>query len=434
MAEPEVSKAMIKEYMKNRKVLIADSSKSFSAVVQKTCIEYGSDYQNTFIGSTWERAENMMNKNPEIIFSEYQITGHYCLDLAPMQRQIYEKQQDRVFIVITSTSTDSAVAEAAEEEIDAYLLKPFSLGQLQETIKKVVGSKIQPSDYSILLQEAQDLLKANKIPEAEEKFLKATGMSNKPSLAWYYAGYTAELTDRTDLALERYREGRKFNNIHYKCLQGEFNILFKQRKETEAYQVIKLITENFPVTPQLLAKIFTLSVLTRSIGDLEQYYKLYTNLDRRPPELIKIVSAAMMTAGRLSLLKKDGAAACGFFKKGVTTTGREMGYIEKIIQLLLDEKLFNESEEFFKMWPPEEVGKERHALINFKIAKNVVAPEQVLNLGKQLIGQGLADEEVFRTSVKILVDQGRANNAEDIIFKATQKYPTMKTELYGMLK
>ena len=127
--------------------------------------------------------------------------------------------------MITKASSDSAVAEAAEEQLDAYIVKPFSAFDLEKRLMEVIKRKMQPSTYIQKIREGKDLVKNKQFVEARPVFSDAKKLSSKPTLACFYLGDCfLELKDFTN-ARKEFSEGRSHNELHYKCLTGEFDCL-----------------------------------------------------------------------------------------------------------------------------------------------------------------------------------------------------------------
>lgn len=422
-------------FLADRNCLILEPSSSFANLVLQALLELGAAQKNIYLAKRYHQGLSALKEHkPCVIVSEYEVDGQFGLSLVEEQNQIVPDADERVFMVITNNAHDSAVAEAAEEAVDGYLLKPFSAGDLIERLREAVEEKANPTPYAKTIRRGKEFLEMGHFQEAERAFLSAKVLSDKPSLACYYAGQVSTLEKEYERALSRYREGREFNGLHYKCLLGEFDSLFSLKRYKDAYELVQTLTNYFPITPHRLGKIFITAVYTYNFDDIPEYYEIFKNFDRRPKELIRIMTAAALTGGKYFLREKRFEEADSYFHMAITISGRDKETIKIVIQLLLNGGRARSAEKFFQMLPNEMVGGEEHALIGFRIDQHILDEFKVVQKGKQLIKKGYADEDVYRTVIQAQVKMGRQVAAETIIIKAVKKYPDLRKELYDLLK
>lgn len=435
MNSEKIGSKELHDFMATKKILICDPSIPFASVIQQTMQTLGCLPEQIIKEPDFFKARHIVGtEKPEIIISEYQLGRGYGLELSELQAGQFNSLNERIFILVTGNSNDSAVAEAAEEEIDGYVLKPFNLKQLQDTFFEVIERKRNPSEYFSYIQKGKQKLAEKDYEEARTTFRKAKSMSNSPSLACYYEGQSLKKLNTPDRALRCYREGRLFSPLHYKCLHGEFDILFEQKKKQEAYEVIKVIKNNYPVSPATLAKMFLLAVYTYNYKDISDYYDAFVSLDRRNDQLVKIVTEALYSAGRFCAKSKDLVSAVDFFKKGVAVAQRDKGYLTRVIRTLLSESNTRAAEEFLMMFNPDDRETSEFLQLDFEIAKISSTESQLLERGKKVISVGKANEDIYRDVVKILVQMNKRTSAEEIIFKSSKSFPDLKDELYKILE
>lgn len=423
------------QYLSNKTVLILDSSRSFATAISRVLCDLGCQPSQIYKETKFKKAvhTNLANDKPEIVVSEYEVEDGFGLELASMQANYVKNPNDRMFIMVTANSNDSAVAEAADEEIDAYVLKPFTIEQLQKILVTTIKNKLFPSKYQLALQEGKRHLEEKNYSKAQEVFLEAKGIEKKPALACYYFGFSSEKQNHEDLALESYREGQGYNPIHYKCLQGELDILLKRKSNKEAYEVVKTLNQYFPISPKRLGNLFVLAIYTNNYRDLEKYYENFVKLDRREESLVKVVVAGMLAGGKLVLREGNVESAIIFFKKGATAAQRAPGYLRKVIEAFVKNGFFQEAEIFLAMFDPNDMNGGDYAEADFLIAQSILPSEQLIEKCKSMIFSDLATPDVYRIAVGLLVEMERTTAAEDIIYKSMTQYPFLKKELYSLL-
>src|SRR5688572_15134958 len=117
------------KFLSSRKILIADPSAAARSGIFRVFQDLGAKTnQITLVNSFKQALDQMEVVKPHIVIAEYELGRRCGLDLLQSQRQQQPEQtKDTLFVVVTSNTSQSAVARAAEEDIDAYVLKPFTV-------------------------------------------------------------------------------------------------------------------------------------------------------------------------------------------------------------------------------------------------------------------------------------------------------------------
>lgn len=424
----------IKQYLNNQIALVVEPSNAFFSIIQSCLTSLGMPFGNVISANNFNDAVKVItNQKPKILITEYTIGKQFGLTLVEKQSEIFDSLA-RISIMVTKESSDNAVAEAAEEQLDAYIVKPFSMADLKTRLLEVIKRKMQPSPYFKIIKEGKDRINDKKIDEAIKCFIEAKKINNKPTLACYYLGECFMLQKNFEAAKNEFQEGRTYNQLHYKCLTGEFDCLMLENNYHAAYELVRIIRQNFPVTSVRLGKFFIAAVYTESFQDLNQLYELYVNLDYRPPELINLVTLALITAGRFYIRQKNIPTALNYFELAVTVSGRAIEYLEKIIDDLLKVNEVAAAEKFFKYIKSDDLGTPRYHQLNFKVGRFVLLPDQILELGRKLVMEGNSSPEISKVVIKCAVENGKMTLAESLIIKAVQAFPEIRKDLYEILE
>lgn len=97
------------------------------------------------------------------------------------------------FIMVTGERDQASVAEVVEEELDAYILKPFSVEVLESKIEQALARKTAPPQIELHLNLGQAYLKSRRFEEAENEFAKALAISHNSPRAMYNLGVLREM-------------------------------------------------------------------------------------------------------------------------------------------------------------------------------------------------------------------------------------------------
>jgi DNA-binding NarL/FixJ family response regulator len=433
MEEKKWLSPAIRDFMRNEVCLIVEPSQTFSASIQHCLNDLNLSLEQVITARRFEDAKRIIHeRKPKVVITEYEVESKFGLSLLELQG-LYHNELERISIIVTRNTSDSTVAEAAEEEIDAYILKPFSPDTFRQKFLEILEKKVTPSEYARKIHRGKMLFAAQDLEGALGEFLTSKRLDRKPTLACFYAGQTFQFQGEFLKALAEFREGRTYQPLHYKCLMAEFDELVLREDYKEAYRLIPLIKANYPVTAQRLGQMFIAAVFTQHFYEMSDYFQLFLKLEARTPQLTQLASLALLTTGRYFLSKKDLAQACECFEMGALATAREMGYLEKVIHELLVFGAVKEAEGFFGKIQPHEIGTPEYARLSFKVDRFLLNQEQVIAKGRKIVSAGQATPEIYEVLVKILATAGKEPMAESIISKAMESHPELRTSLYKIL-
>lgn len=414
--------------------VIVEPSSTFSSSIQSCLHGLGVRGEQILIARKFEDARRLIRESrPRVLVTEYEMTGGLGLALIEEQEKHFG-ESDRISIIVTKNSSDSAIAEAAEEQVDAYVLKPFSADDFHARLLQVFSQKMNPSKYVQRIREGKQQFDMKDFDRASEEFIAAKGLDEKPTLACFYAGRSFLAKGDGERALAEYREGRRYQPLHYKCLIGEFESLMDAKKYAEAYDLSLVIRKNFPVTSGRLGQFFIAAVFTRHFQDLPHYYQLFQRLENRTPWLIQLTSLAFLTAGRFAMAQKDLPKACEYFDCGVTVTGRDVKFLGMVIDELLAVKAVAQAADFLKKLPAEEVGGADHARLSFKVDRLELPKEQLVERGRRIVMDGMGTPELYEQIVILMAELGKTALAESVINRAVTDHPEMRERLYKLLE
>jgi DNA-binding response OmpR family regulator len=414
--------------------LIVEPSQSFSATIQTCLGELGIPSTQVMMVRKFEEALKVIReRKPKLIVSEYDLGTGLGLALMELQSEFHEDVA-RISIIATKNSSDSAVAEAAEEQIDAFILKPFSADAFRQKLSEVFRRKMNPSDYMQKVRAGKINFSLKQFEAAVQDFMTAKTMDKKPTLACFYAGQSYQALGDRAKALAEFKEGRKHQPLHYKCLIGEFENLMEERNYPGAYELVTLIRANYPITSHRLGQIFIASVFTYHFDDVPILYQLFLKLEQRPPRLVQLTSMALLTAGRHWIQKKEFTKAMDCYEMGITSCGKDLNYVEKVVTDFINAGAFNEAQTALQKCAPSDVGNAAHARLGFRLDQYVLKPDQIIDRGRKLINAGNAEPEIFKTVVRLLAIQNKVSMAESVINTALKDHPEMREELYALLE
>ncbi len=346
-------KAVFKEFLDANEILIVDKSPGSRNRLLKTMSDLGAKrHMIHTTGNIYEAEQLIATKKIGIVLSDYAVIGGSGFDLFKMIREKEPTRKDLCLILVTSNISQSAVAKAAEEDVDSFIIKPYTIQSIQENLIATVAAKVKPSEYVLKIEEGKALMAAGKLEESLPVFKAACNLHTKPALALFYIGQVEYLLRDLGSAETSYSTGLGHINIHYKCLVGLYDMFLKEKKLVEAYSVVKKIAKYFPANPERLAQIIRLAIQTKNYEDMEMYYEIFKTLEERAQQVTNYIGAGMFVAGKHSLLNADHDRALRYFDNIAVSCSEHTKFIRAIILALVDHKLVSSAEKFLGRFTP----------------------------------------------------------------------------------
>lgn len=415
---------LFRDFIAPKRVLVADTVSGSRTGLAKTIIDMGAKTTNVMTVSSFEVAETEIERiQPDVVITDYDLGKRSGLDLLPLMRKHKPDSRQTLFILVTGNTSQSAVAQAAEEDVDTFTLKPYTIEVLKKTILKAALQKIKPSTYQLKIDEGKALLFDGKADEAMAVFEAAMKLDSKPALAFFYHGQAEMMKKALETAQDDFSEGLNYNKIHYKCLTGLYDVLMQQKQYTQAYDVVKRIARYFPANPARLAQVLRLAVMTQSYEDIEKYYQIFIGIDARNDEMIKYMCASLVVCGKFYLRRSFNNRALELFQKAGATAAGRVKILREIVSSLCEFELAKEAQEYLKRFPADTQGGPDFLAMQLLVMSCLQPPELVVDSARKLIAAGIEDPVIYEVAIEKSVACGLKDNAENLVFEASKKWP-----------
>lgn len=426
---------IFEHYIKDKKVLIADSSATARAAMARVLNEMGVKSTQILLASDFASADQAIETaKPAFIITDYDFGKRCGLELLQRQRTAKPFLKESIFVLVTGNSSQSAVARAAEEDVDTFILKPFTGEVFKASILKAVMLKIDPPEYLKVIERGKSELGAGKLDEALKTFEYSKSLDAAPALSCYYVGQTNEVKSAPDPARGSFEKGLSYNKIHYKCLVGLFENHMSKKLHTEAYEVIKRISQYFPANPQRMTTVLRLAIMTKSYEDVERYYRIFSNIDERNEEMIRYVCAALVVCGKYYLHQNFNSRALELFQKAAITASGRTKILREIISALLEFNLTTQAEEYLKRFPPDSQSQVDYLSMQYLVADRTNPRSIVIDKGRELIGKNMHDPAIYKVLIRRSAEAGLEHAVGDLVQAAAQKFPDQKEAFESLAK
>ena len=422
---------LTRAYLGSSHVLIVDKNSSARVGLKKLLVSMGAHLQKIHLAGSYEEAEDLIGeRKPNLVFCDYQVGGKFGLDLLQKQRQEHSKEANqRIFMLVTSNTSQSAVAQAAEEDIDAYVLKPYTIESFTISLNQAIRLKVQPSEYIKLIQAGKDLLEKNQLDEAMSVFNAALSMDTRPSLACFYVGLTHFRKSCPDGSAMSYQKGLGLNKIHYKCLVGLFDLLMYSKKYDAAYEVVQQTVRFFPANPKRLSTVLKLAIQTKHYSDVDAYYQGFLKIDERSEEMIKSVCAALIVCGKHYLEILEHKTGVDLIQKASVSAAGSHSILKKAIETLVQFDQVADAKTVLKRFAKPTEEDPQYAVASLVISSKENKAELVAGRGQELLRNGVNDREVYRVTIESFKKIGKADRAQELRDEAAKLYPEFKHEI-----
>ena len=436
MAAPAIDPKIIKafeEYLSSRKVLIADPNRSSRTGIARTLSEMGARTSNITMCDNFDEAlEAVKTIKPEIIVADYDFGKAGGLTLIQEQRLHQMGNKLSLAMIITGNTSQSAVAQAAEEDVDTFILKPYTVEGLKKGIMNAAIMKLFPSNYLKTIASGKELLHSGKPAEALAIFIEAKKLDTKPTLACFYAGQAELMKKAMEEAGGNYKDGLTYNKIHYKCLVGLFDMLMERKAYQEAYDCMKKVAQYFPANPNRLASVIRLAVMTKSVEDMERYYQIFIGLDTRSPELTKYICAGLIVCGKYYIKTKNNSRALDLFRKAAVSGAGNVKFLREIISTLIEYKMTKDASEFLGRFPADLRKGTDFLTCQYMIASAESPPSLVVESGRNLLKADVHEPMIYECLIKASLKVKLTDYAETLLLESKKRWPADEAATQAM--
>ncbi len=426
----------VNNYLASKTALLLDPSSSTRTVIRKLLLAMSIPTANIKVANNFQESKEVIETaKPQIIVAEYHLEKGNGLDLLPLMRSYCPSSLDGTFILVSEKNSPTIAALAAEEEVDIFVVKPFTYDSLQDEFMKALVPKLEASQYVKVLDNGKKLLKDKKYEEAMKLFDHARTLEQKPVLAFYFSGFVSMLLKKTDEAKKFYEEGLKIEPAHYRCLIGLYDVYMEQKQIEKAYEIAHFASQKYPVSPKKIPEFVRLTVLNKKYEELEDFYNLFINLEDRDQMIITYVGAGLVVCGKYLLQQDKRQKAVEIFSKAALVVNQFPKILMEIIQTLITANLAKEAQQLMLKIPETVKASPDFQVLMLKQANLSDSAPKMIQSCQELLSKGIKDIAIFEIMLKRSIELKRESHVIDqIVFDAIKVYPDKKSHFEELLK
>lgn len=336
MSNLMAKKDVFKKFIEESEILVVDKNPGSRNRLLKIVCDLGAKRHLVHTSSGIVEATGILKeKKISLVLSDYLVAGGSGFDLFKLIREQQPNNKKLCLVLVTSNISQTAVAKAAEEDVDSFIIKPYTLQSIQESLVSTITAKISPSAYTVKIEEAKKFIANGDLDAATTKLTEAMELNPKPALALFYMGQIEYMRKYVQEAEGTYTEGLGFNSIHFKCLVGLYELFLKEHKFSEAYQVVKKISKYFPANPDRLGEIIRLAVRTENYADMQFYYEIFISLDERSSVLMNYMGSGLYVSGKYFLNQNDLTTCLKYFDNIAVSCSEFTKFTRAVITFLV---------------------------------------------------------------------------------------------------
>lgn len=417
---------LFKAFLSTNDILIADKMSASRRRLVKTLVDMGAKRARIESVSHYSEAVDFIKtKKPKLILSDFTINGGAGFDLFKEYRENYPDEKKSTLILVTSNISQSAVAKAAEEDVDSFIIKPYTAKSLEKSLLNTVIDKLYPSKYVQIIEQGKEKLFNGDYQEALEIFEKAKQLSKKPSLAYFYHGQTTYMLESFSDSENDYKKGLEINSIHFKCQIGLYDLFMKNNDHLQAYDVVKNIAKYFPANPDRLKEVVRLAIMTKNYTDIEDFYEIFKSLDEREEDVVNYICAGLYICGKFYFLNnqlKEGRKS--FEKVGISCLGKGK-FLKQMIKILVQYEFFDDAQKLLVRFPSGGGDQEDYLISTYLSESNQLNPTEKTSRGLDLYNKGIRDPECVRIMIDSLTLLGSDKKARNYLEEAVHLWPDL---------
>lgn len=415
---------LFKEFLQNNEILVIDKSSASRRRLTKTLVDMGSKRNQVHSVSHYSEAIEVIKTNkPKLVLSDYAVNGGSGFDLFKEFRETYPEEKKATLVLITSNISQSAVAKAAEEDVDSFIIKPYTVKSLEKSLINAVINKLYPSEYVQTIEKGKEKMFAGEYQEALSIFEEALSLNKKPALAHFYHGQAKYFLESIDEAEDDYGKGLALNNLHFKCQIGLYEIFQKEKRYKEAYDVVRNIAKYFPANPDRLKEVVRLCMITKNYEDMDMYYDIFVNLEERTDDVIDYICAGLYIYGKFSMMNNDKSKGKEIFEKvGVSCAGKAK-FLKAMIINLVENEIYLDAQKLVNRFASSDENVADYEISSYIAHSGNASPTDLVSQGLELFNKGFKHPMSTRIMIEAMRKAGSDKKAEEYLDEAQHLWP-----------
>lgn len=427
----------ITSYFQDKKCLILDNTTMVRSTLNKCLQSIGVLNANIVMFDNLSDAEKYLANNiVHFALVSDLLTGRAGGKFYDQFRKKSPRHLDGGFFVLSEKSSPSMSLQIAIKEIDALVIRPFTMEHLQRLILEAVTPKISPLPYAKALDEAKNYLYKNDLEQAKVYFEEAMKLEKKPVAAFYYLGVCYRQEKLHDEACRYFEQVLEIDRLHYRSLESLYEILLERGEIKKAYELVSIMVDHYPVDANRLPEFTKLMIANQQFDDLVNLCEVF-EFEEDFDEMARVSAAAgLALVGKHFLLeknlKKDGLK---ILERSIQLAGGRGRILLNIIDSLVQTGEFERADTIMDQLSPEFIDTEEALLLQLEIKHNLATSGESLNFAYKLVELKIRNQRVYDVLIQQSIKMGRSKDKiEYFIQEAVHLFPERESYFIAFLR
>jgi len=256
-------------------------------------IQFGKEHYEAANGADAWKILNNKEISIDFIISDWKMPKMNGIELLSKVRAS-KKLRDTPFLIITAETNQTVIAEAAENDVDAYLTKPFVTATLEQKILGLLQSIAKPSPLATLLKKARLLREKGDINGAIACAQKAAEINNRSSRPLRELGRLFLLKKDMKSALLFFNKAIELNRVDVTSYHYLGQIYFAIGDIDKAISNYAMAVELSPRNSERAFKFAALLMEKKRLADAEKIFKIVIKNNKNDLDLLESVADACL--------------------------------------------------------------------------------------------------------------------------------------------
>jgi tetratricopeptide (TPR) repeat protein len=215
-------------------------------------------------------------------------------------------------LMVTAENYAEEIIEAAEDNVDGYIIKPFVAKTLEEKITKILSKKLNPTPLEKIFREGLVLANKNEYATARTKFEELLVLNANSPRTLRELGKIHVVEEHYDKAEESFKKALEINKDYTKAMENLASLYIKTGKDDDA---ITILEGAIKISPRNGDRLLMVGNLYLKKGRFKEIIDLYEAAHRLGLSMIRYDLEVILAAANLEL--KDPARAKEVMKSAI---------------------------------------------------------------------------------------------------------------------
>ncbi|MBI3544653.1 MAG: response regulator [Deltaproteobacteria bacterium] len=418
----------IAEFLAGKRVLLVDPDATTRTTTQRMLSTLGIKNKDVLTAWNFHDAVTQIEQfKPEIVLTDYTLERHSGIELLNLHKRVLPNRLHTIFMFISSRNSNTIACLAAAEEVDAFMIKPFSFAALKDKFIEVLSAKAYAPEFLTVVERAKFEIHEKRYGEAQRTLAQAKAMDPAPAVVCYYEGMAMKAQNRIEDCQRFFEEGLRYNPVHYRCLTGLLDVLIARKRYDAAYDTAHKLTQNYPIEPTLIPVLIRLSISSKNFTDILKYYDIFEDFEEKDAAIVNYISAGLIVCAKFFFETGRTTEGLNALNKAEAVSDRKPQIMKEILATLYGVGLEAEATALLDRAPPEVRNSPDVAAAKLEKLNVSAPPSRVLQYALDLVAANVKHPRIFEIALLRSVElMHRESHVKQLLATACAAFPDRK--------